>query len=105
MKKNNTKKSKPKTPKSKATYRVHNWKENNKSPVNRGNLAICISDKAMAAWYELEKSGNRGSSIIYSRLAIEASLMVKMLFKLPRATDRGICQFVVWDDGIGEFIT
>ena len=86
------------------TYRVRNWTEYNKSPVNRGNLTIWISDEAMAAWYEVEKSGNRGSSITYSKLAIEACLMVKMLFKLPRVPDRGICQFVVWDDGIGEFI-
>lgn len=89
MKKKNTKKSKPKTPKSKATYRVRNWTEYNKSLVNRGNLTIWISDEAMAAWYEMEKSGKRGSSITYSKLAIEACLMVKMLFKLPLRQTEG----------------
>lgn len=83
MKKKNTKKSKPKTPQSVQTYRVRNWKEYNKSLVSRGNLTIRISEAALANWYEMEKSGKRGSSVTYSKLAIEACLMVKMLFRLP----------------------
>jgi transposase len=82
LKKKNTKKSKPKTPKSSQTYRVRNWKEYNKSLVNRGNLTIWISEEALANWYELERSGKRGASLTYSKLAIEACLMVRMLFKL-----------------------
>lgn len=43
----------------------------------------------MAHWYESETSGKRGSSLTYSRLAIEACLMVKMLFKLPLRQTEG----------------
>ena len=89
MKKKNTKKSKPKTPKSVQTYRVRNWKEYNKSLVNRGNLTIWISEQALATWYEVASSGKRGASLTYSRLAIEACLMVKMLFKLPLRQTEG----------------
>lgn len=89
MKKKNTRKSKPKTPKSVQTYRVRNWKEYNKSLVNRGNLTIWISEEALATWYEVEKSGKRGASETYSKLAIEACLMVKMLFKLPLRQTEG----------------
>jgi transposase len=89
LKKKNTKKSKPKTPKSVQTYRVRNWKEYNKSLVNRGNLTIWISEQALADWYELARSGKRGSSRTYSKLAIEACLMVKMLFKLPLRQTEG----------------
>lgn len=89
MKKKNTRKSKPKTPKSVPTYRVRNWKEYNKSLVNRGNLTIWISEEALATWYEVEKSGKRGASETYSNLAIEACLMVKMLFKLPLRQTEG----------------
>lgn len=89
MKKKNTKKSKPKTPQSVQTYRVRNWKEYNKSLVSRGNLTIWISEAALANWYEMEKSGKRGSSVTYSNLAIEACLMVKMLFRLPLRQTEG----------------
>lgn len=71
------------------TYRVRNWSEYNKSLVGRGNLTIWISEAAMAHWYELETSGKRGSSLTYSNLAIEACLMVKMLFKLPLRQTEG----------------
>lgn len=71
------------------TYRVRNWSEYNKSLVGRGNLTIWISEAAMAHWYELETSGKRGSSLTYSNLAIQACLMVKMLFKLPLRQTEG----------------
>jgi len=71
------------------TYRVRNWSEYNKSLINRGNLTIWISEQALAHWYQVERSGKRGSSLTYSNLAIEACLMVKMLFKLPLRQTEG----------------
>lgn len=71
------------------TYRVRNWTEYNKSLVNRGNLTIWISEQALVNWYEMHKSGKRGSWLTYSELAIEACLMVRMMFKLPLRQTEG----------------
>lgn len=90
MKKKNTKKSSPKTKKSSTTYRVRNWSEYNKSLVQRGNLTVWISEDAIKNWYNLEKTGKKGSSPTYSDLAIEACLMVKMLFKLDYRKTEGL---------------
>ena len=46
-------------------------------------------EEAMANWYEVEKSGKRGSCLTYSKSAIEACLTVKMLFKLPLRQTEG----------------
>lgn len=90
MKKKNTKKSKPKAKKSSQTYRVRNWSEYNKSLVNRGNLTVWISEEAIKQWYNLEKTGKQGSSNTYSDFAIEACLMLKMLFKLDYRKTQGL---------------
>lgn len=90
MKKKNTKKSKPKTKKSSATYRVRNWRQYNKSLVNRGNLTVWISAQAIQNWHNLEKTGKKGASNTYSDLAIEACLMLKMLFKLDYRKTQGL---------------
>ncbi len=90
MKKKNTKKSKPKVKKSQETYRVRNWSDYNKSLVNRGNLSVWISEDAIKHWHNLESSGKKGASNTYSDLAIEACLMVKMLFKLDYRKTQGL---------------
>ena len=90
MKKKNTKKSKPKARKSSQTYRVRNWSEYNKSLVNRGNLTVWISESAIKKWHNLEKTGKKGASNTYSDLAIEACLMLKMLYKLDYRKTQGL---------------
>lgn len=90
MKKKNTKNSSPKTKKSSATYRVRNWSEYNKSLVNRGNLTVWISESAIQHWYNTEKTGKKGVSNTYSDFAVEACLMVKMLFKLDYRKTQGV---------------
>lgn len=89
MKKRNLKR-KPRLKKSVQTYRVRNWSEYNKSLVNRGNLTVWISEAAVKHWYNSEKTGKKGSSNTYSDLAIEACLMVKMLFKLGFRETQGL---------------
>jgi len=72
----------------KISYRVRNWKEYNRSLINRGNLTIWFSEDATKSWYQKpQKNKSRGRSFIYSDTYIELALTIRTLFHLsPRAT-------------------
>lgn len=52
--------------KKKAKYRIRNWKEYNRSLVNRGSLTFWISEELLDNWLEEEKTGECGASPRYS---------------------------------------
>ena len=64
----------------KTKYAVRNWKEYNRSLVNRGSLTFWISEDLLSNWIVKEKTGERGASPRYSGAAIEAMAMVKFVF-------------------------
>ncbi len=50
----------------KIAYRVRNWKDYNRSLINRGNLMILFSEDAIKSWYQKpRKNKKRGRSFIY----------------------------------------
>ena len=55
----------------KQKYRVSNWSEYNKSLVNRGSLTVWFDAESIAAWHNVELSGQRGRPQLYSDLAIQ----------------------------------
>jgi len=67
--------------KKKAKYRIRNWKEYNRSLVNRGSLTFWISDELLANWVEKEKTGERGASPRYTTAAILAMASIKFVFQ------------------------
>ena len=66
--------------KKKAKYRLRNWKEYNRSLVNRGSLTFWISEELLANWIEAEKTGERGASPRYTEAAILAMASLKFVF-------------------------
>jgi hypothetical protein len=66
--------------KTKATYRIRNWTDYNRSLEKRGSLTIWISDGAVQNWLLPEKTGNRGASRRYSDLAIQTMAIMKAVF-------------------------
>lgn len=100
MKKKKYLKHKPKSKKSKKTYRVRNWNKYNKSLVQRGNITVWICDEAIANWYSSEKTGKRGSPSTYSEVAIQACLMMRNLFKLGLRQTQGFVNSLMKMSGI-----
>lgn len=66
--------------KKKATYRIRNWRDYNRSLEKRGNLTVWISDNVLENWLLKEKTGDRGASKSYSDLAIETMATLKAIF-------------------------
>jgi Transposase DDE domain len=66
--------------KTKATYRIRNWREYDTSLRQRGSLSFWISQELIENWTIKEKTGERGASPTYTDAAIEALAIVKYLF-------------------------
>ena len=69
-------------------YRIRNWAEYNGALRRRGDLTIWFSEEAIAKW-KAEKSGRPGGQRVYSDMAIETSLVVRMIYKLAYRQTEG----------------
>lgn len=87
--KNTTKKEK----KTKATYKITNWREYNKALIQRGSLNIWISKDVEASWY-----GNGRHT--YSDQCIETLLTVQALYHLPLRATIGLVRSLFDQAGI-----
>ncbi len=65
----------------KKSYRPSNWRDYNKSLVKRGSLTVWFDKNSIDSWYSQEQSGERGRPEVYSGLAIECCLTLKMVFQ------------------------
>ncbi|MBM4254059.1 MAG: IS5 family transposase [Deltaproteobacteria bacterium] len=79
----------------KATYKVGNWKEYNRSLINRGNLTVWISDEAIATWNLTSPTGRKGRTKTYSDLAIETALTLRCLLGLPLRQTQGFLEGLI----------
>jgi hypothetical protein len=75
-------------PKYKTAYRVKNWSEYEKSLRNRGDITVWFSQEAIEAWTP-QKNGKRGGQPVYSNIAIETSLSLRLIFQLPLRQTEG----------------
>jgi IS5 family transposase len=78
---------------SKKDYRVRNWKNYNKSLVNRGRITFWIDEESINNWYEnknLPKS--RGRPKEYSDIAITTLLMLKQIYHLTLRGSQGFVE-------------
>ena len=65
----------------KKPYRVRNWKTYEEGLRRRGDLTIWLSEDAITRW-TARPSGKPGGQRIYTRIAIEAGLSVRMVYGL-----------------------
>ena len=85
----------------KIAYRVRNWKDYNRSLINRGNLTIWFSEDAIKSWYQNpQKNKKRGRSFIYSDTYIELALTIRTLFHLPLRATQGFLEGLVFMLGL-----
>jgi transposase len=69
-------------PKYKTKHLVSNWREYDRSLVQRGDITLWISEEAIQGWIPAS-SGKRGAQRKFSDHAIETSLALRLVFKLP----------------------
>jgi hypothetical protein len=75
-------------------YRVKNWYEYDQSLRDRGDITLWISHDAIDAW-RAPMTGKRGAQPVYSDLAIETALALRLLFHLPLRQTEGFLHSVL----------
>ena len=78
----------------KAKYRVTNWPEYDAALVRRGSLTIWVTEEAMAAWHA-PATGKRGGQTIYSDIAIETGLALRLVLHQPLRQTEGALRSIV----------
>ena len=79
---------------SKARYRVTNWPDYDAALVRRGELTVWLSEEAIAAWHA-PATGERGGQPIYSAIAIETALTLRLVFHQPLRQTEGLLRSIV----------
>ncbi|ETW96891.1 MAG: transposase ISSpo9 [Candidatus Entotheonella factor] len=75
-------------PKYKTAFRVKNWREYEQSLCARGDITLWITPEAIDAW-RAPMTGKRGAQPVYSDLAIETAIALRLLFHLPLRQTEG----------------
>src|SRR6202790_2182346 len=78
---------------SKARYRVTNWPEYDAALVRRGAITVWFTEEALAAWHA-PATGARGGQPIYSAIAIETSLALRLVFHQPLRQTEGLLRSI-----------
>lgn len=60
----------------------------------RGSLTIWVTEEAMAAWHA-PATGKRGGQMIYSDIAIETGLALRLVFHQPLRQTEGALRSIV----------
>jgi len=76
--------------KKKIKYRIKNWSKYNEALKQRGNLTIWFDKNIINSWYNPKKTGKKGRPILYSDLAIQCCLTLKMIYHLPLRATQGL---------------
>ncbi len=72
----------------KSRYRVTNWPEYEAALIRRGSLTIWVTEEAVAAWHA-PATGKRGGQQIYSDIAIETGLALRVVLHQPLRQTEG----------------
>jgi hypothetical protein len=80
--------------KTKTQYRTRNWKDYNTALVNRGRVTLWINPEVAKAW-KAKSDGLPHKQKVYSDLAIEVILSLKILFKLPLRATQGLAMDLI----------
>ena len=73
---------------------TRNWSEYEAGLQKRGDLTVWLSDAALDAW-RAPASGKPGGQRTYADIAIEAALMIGMVFHLPLRHTEGFLRSLV----------
>jgi hypothetical protein len=77
----------------KARYRVTNWPEYDAALVRRESLTLWFTEEAVAAW-RAPATGERGGQPVYSAIAIETCLALRLVFHQPLRQTEGLLRSI-----------
>ena len=75
----------------KQRYQVRNWKDYNRSLINRGNITFWFSEEMCKKWHYVGKR-KRGGVMKYSDMAIICGLTLRNLFKISLRGTQGLIE-------------
>ena len=81
-------------------YHVRNWAEYNEGLHRRGDLTVWFDEEAIANW-KADKTGKPGGQRVYSDMAIETGLVVRMVYKLAYRQTEGFLHSIASLLGLG----
>ena len=81
-------------------YHVRNWAEYNEGLRRRGDLTVWFDEEAIADW-KADKTGKPGGQRVYSDMAIETGLVVRMVYKLAYRQTEGFLHSIASLFGLG----
>ena len=81
-------------------YHVRNWAEYNEGLRRRGDLTVWFDEEAIANW-KADKTGKPGGQRVYSDMAIETGLVVRMVYKLAYRQTEGFLHSMASLLGLG----
>ena len=81
-------------------YHVRNWAEYNEGLRRRGDLTVWFDEEAIANW-KADKTGKPGGQRVYSDMAIETGLVVRMVYKLAYRQTEGFLHSIALLLGLG----
>ena len=79
----------------KAKYKVTNWPDYDAALVRRGCLTVWVTEEAIAAWHA-PGTGKRGGQPVYSDLAIETGLALRLVLHLGLRQVEGTLGSIVY---------
>jgi Transposase DDE domain len=81
-------------PKYKTAYRVKNWHEYDQALRDRGDITLWMRQDAIEAWIP-PQAGKRGAQPVYSDIAIETALTLRLLLRLPLRQTEGFLHSIL----------
>jgi hypothetical protein len=81
-------------------YRVTNWPEYDAALVQRGSLTVWVTEEAITGWHA-QATGKRGGQLVYSDLAIETGLALRLVLRLGLRQIEGTLGSIAYLLGIG----
>ncbi|MFT7520528.1 MAG: hypothetical protein ACI9MC_002677 [Kiritimatiellia bacterium] len=81
----------------KTKYKARNWPAYDRALVRRGDFTLWLSPTALRAWSAV-RSGKPDGQRRYSDVAIEAALMLGLVFRQPWRQTEGILNSLLWQE-------
>ncbi len=72
------------------SYRVCNWKNYNRSLVNRGSLTFWFNEEVINGWQHVATIKQRGRQKYYADIVFICGLTLRQLFRLPLRATQGL---------------
>ena len=82
------------TKRSSSIYRVRNWAAYDQALKQRGSVTLWFSTDAVQAW-RYQGPAQRGAQFVYSDVAIETALTLRLIYHLPLRQTEGFVESVL----------